>query len=191
MKIEFSEKFQIFIFKVFNMKKIVRLTERDLARIVNRVIKEQIESNQLNSPKGQQTKKIGEFFNKYYKTNLPLDGNWMNPEFNKTMEKYLKEKGIPVYVCKKGDGYCDDDYAGEVTTKEVNKYYDILKQDMSKLGMSLSSSKDTSAKFNTTNDRSYDYKLENGKYYYTAKGQNKWIEAKGKGLESIKTKIKF
>jgi len=47
------------------------------------------------------------------------------------------------------------------------------------------------SKINTTNDRSYDYKLENGKYYYSKKGQNKWIEAKGKGLESIKSKIKF
>jgi hypothetical protein len=46
-------------------------------------------------------------------------------------------------------------------------------------------------KINTTNDRSYDYKLSGGKYYYSAKGQNKWIEAKGKGLESIKSKVKF
>ena len=49
----------------------------------------------------------------------------------------------------------------------------------------------TTSKINTTNDRSYDYKLENGKYYYSKKGLNKWIEAKGKGLESIKTKVKF
>ena len=46
-------------------------------------------------------------------------------------------------------------------------------------------------KINTTNDKSYDYKLSNGKYYYSTKGQNKWIEAKGKGLESIKSKVKF
>ena len=46
-------------------------------------------------------------------------------------------------------------------------------------------------KINTTNDRSYDYKLSGGKYYYSAKGQNKWVEAKGKGLESIKSKVKF
>jgi hypothetical protein len=46
-------------------------------------------------------------------------------------------------------------------------------------------------KINTTNDRTYDYKLSNGKYYYSLKGQNKWVEAKGKGLEDIKTKIKF
>jgi len=46
-------------------------------------------------------------------------------------------------------------------------------------------------KINTTNDRSYDYKLSGGKYYYSAKGQNKWVEAKGKGLQSIKSKVKF
>ena len=46
-------------------------------------------------------------------------------------------------------------------------------------------------KINTTNDKSYDYKLSNGKYYYSTKGQNKWIEAKGKGLDAIKSKVKF
>jgi hypothetical protein len=46
-------------------------------------------------------------------------------------------------------------------------------------------------KINTTNDRTYDYKLSGGKYYYSLKGQNKWIEANGKGLESIKSKINF
>jgi len=33
--------------------------------------------------------------------------------------------------------------------------------------------------------------LSNGKYYYSTKGQNKWIEAKGKGLDAIKSKVKF
>ena len=46
-------------------------------------------------------------------------------------------------------------------------------------------------KINTTNDKTYDYKLSNGKYYYSLKGQNKWVEAKGNGLNSIKTKVKF
>jgi hypothetical protein len=46
-------------------------------------------------------------------------------------------------------------------------------------------------KINTTNDKSYDYKLSNGKYYYSSKGQNKWTEATGKSLEAIKTKVKF
>jgi hypothetical protein len=46
-------------------------------------------------------------------------------------------------------------------------------------------------KINTTNDRSYDYKLSNGKYYYSKKNENNWIEAKGKGLESIKNNIEF
>ena len=46
-------------------------------------------------------------------------------------------------------------------------------------------------KINTTHDDSYDYKLSGGKYYYSKKNENNWIEAKGKGLEAIKTKIKF
>ena len=46
-------------------------------------------------------------------------------------------------------------------------------------------------KINTTNDRTYDYKLSGGKYYYSKKNENNWIEAKGKGLEAIKSKIKF
>lgn len=46
-------------------------------------------------------------------------------------------------------------------------------------------------KVNTTNDRSYDYKLSGGKYYYSLKNKNNWVEASGKGLESIKSKVKF
>jgi len=46
-------------------------------------------------------------------------------------------------------------------------------------------------KINTTHDDSYDYKLSGGKYYYSKKGQNKWIESKGKSLEAIKSKVKF
>ncbi len=46
-------------------------------------------------------------------------------------------------------------------------------------------------KINTTHDDAYDYKLSGGKYYYSKKGQNNWIEAKEKGLKSIKAKVKF
>lgn len=46
-------------------------------------------------------------------------------------------------------------------------------------------------KINTTNDKLYDYKLSNGKYYYSKKGLNQWVEAKGAGLNNIKTKVKF
>ena len=134
----------------------------------------------LSSYKAQDTKEQAAFFNKYYKLNLPLDGNWTNVDFNNTVGRYLKEKNIPIWVCKKGDGYCNDDDAGQITTKENIK--SAMEQDSGKLQTS---------KINTTNDRSYDYKLENGKYYYSLKGQNKWVEATGKGLESIKTKVKF
>ncbi len=46
-------------------------------------------------------------------------------------------------------------------------------------------------KINTTNDKSYDYKFSDGKYYYSKKNENNWVEAKGKGLEAIKSKVKF
>ena len=53
-------------------------------------------------------------------------------------------------------------------------------------------------KINTTFDKAYDYKFENGKYYFKGKEKTQyankypnWVEATGKGLESIKSKIKF
>jgi hypothetical protein len=138
----------------------------------------------LSSRLGQMTKQESEFFNKYYKLNLPVDGNWLNPEFNKTMGRYLKEKNIPIWVCKKGDGYCSDDGedAGHVTTQEIKRFNDAIAQDTAKLQV---------GKINTSHDKSYDYKLENGKYYYSLKGQNKWVESTGNSLLSIKTNVKF
>jgi hypothetical protein len=54
------------------------------------------------------------------------------------------------------------------------------------------------AKINTTNDRAFDYKLENGKYYFKGKKTGayasrfpNWVEATGKGLEGIKANVKF
>ena len=53
-------------------------------------------------------------------------------------------------------------------------------------------------KINTTNDKAYDYKLSGGKYYFKGKDNTtyatkfpNWTEATGKGLESIKSKVKF
>lgn len=53
-------------------------------------------------------------------------------------------------------------------------------------------------KINTTNDKDYDYKLSGGKYYFKGKPNTtsatkypNWTEATGKGLEAIKSKVKF
>ena len=139
------------------------------------------------SPKSMDTKEMAKFLNSYYKINLnaATTGNWSDKDYNETLKKFMEEKGITVWVCKKGDGYCHDDDEGEVTTKEIVK----LKQAM---GIPVKGQPTNGQeKINTTNDKSYDYKLSNGKYYYSLKNQNKWIEAKGKGLESIKTNVKF
>ena len=173
------------------MKKTIRLTESDLTRLVKRIIKEQSTTftpEMLNSPKGQITKQFKQVFNKLYKTNFPLDGNWKVKGYNETMSRYIKDKGLSVYVCKKGDGYCSDDQEGEVTVNgndNTKNLFDLMRADLS------GGNKPQGEKVNTTNDRTYDYKFSNGKYYYSTKGQNKWVEAKGKGLESIKTKVKF
>jgi hypothetical protein len=154
-------------------------------RLEKRMLLEQVLGpERLSSPAGQENKKQSEFFNKYYKLNLPIDGNWLNPEFSKAMERYLKEKNIPIWVCKKGDGYCSNDGEDEgvVTTQEFKRLRDSIAQDSDKL---------QTGKINTTYDKSYDYKLEGGKYYYSVKGKNKWVEATGTGLVSIKTNVKF
>ena len=143
---------------------------------------EALNPNQLNSPKAKDNIRWVKLFNKLYKLNLPTNGDWTNPEFNKTMERYLKEKNIPIWVCKKGDGFCPEGDEGSITTQEIKRLRDSIAQD---------SAKPQTGKINTTHDKSYDYKLENEKYYYSLKGQNKWIEAKGKGLSSIKTNVKF
>lgn len=163
----------------------IRHIQESNQRLEKRMLSEQVLSpERLSSLAGQENKKHSEFFNKYYKLNLPLDGNWLNPEFSKVMGRYLKEKNIPIWVCKKGDGYCSNDGEddGVITTKEIKRLRDSIAQD---------SAKQQVGKINTSHDKSYDYKLENGKYYYSLKGQNKWVEATGDGLLSIKTNVKF
>ena len=122
------------------MKKVIRLTESDLTRLIKKILSEQplkkvLGPERLSSPAGQENKKHSEFFNKYYKLNLPLDGNWLNPEFSKVMGRYLKEKNIPIWVCKKGDGYCSNDGEddGVITTKEIKRLRDSIAQDSAKL----------------------------------------------------------
>jgi len=55
---------------------------------------------------------------------------------------------------------------------------------------------ESTVKINTTNDKNFDYKLDNGKYYYKGKGTMStkypnWVEATGNTLTSIKTKVNF
>ena len=117
---------------LFYMKKIIRLTESDLTRLVKKVIKEQLSAQSLSSPMGEDTKKFQQVFNKLYKTNFKIDGNWEDKRYNETMTRYIKDKGIPPYVCRKGDGYCHDDDDGRVTVKgdDVKKLYDALNDDL-------------------------------------------------------------
>jgi len=163
------------------MKKFI-ITEQEKTNILNlyEIIGEKLSPDNLTSGKAQQTKEYTTFLNNYYKINLPSakTGSWSDKDYNDTFKKFMEEKNIPVYVCKKGDGWCNDNQEGEVGTKDIP----ALKAAMFP---------QQQEKINTINDKSYDYKLSNGKYYYSNKGLNKWIEATGKGLESIRKNVKF
>ena len=165
-------------------KFIITEEEKKTIRSLYEIIGGSMTIDMSNSPKARITREKAEFLNKYYNINLSSSktGNWQDKDYNEYLKKFLEEKQIPVWVCKKGDGYCADDGSqdGEVTTKEM----DALTQAMAQQS-------NQEEKLNTTNDSTYDYKLSNGKYYYSLKGQNKWVEAKGRGLDAIKTKIKF
>ena len=165
------------------------ITEEEKARIKSLYerIGDKLPQGSLNSPKAQVTKRIASFLNSHYKINLlaAKTGSWTDKDYNDTLKKFMEEKGISVWICKKGDGYCHDDDEGEVITKELDKFYD-----------SMSVQPQQTEKINTTHDKNYDYKLVNGKYYFKGKGKLQtrfpnWVEAKGKGLESIQKNVKF
>ncbi len=175
--------------------KTIKLKEQDIHRMVKRVLNEQLSKDQLNSPKSKQAKKFQEVFNSLYKANLPVDGNWKDKKYNELKKKWLEEKGLTVHICKKGDGYCHDDDEGEVTTAEhhVKSVVPLLKKDWMKCcNKGNTQATSTESKINTTHDKSYEYKLENGKYYFKSKAKYPdWVESTGKGLESIKKNVKF
>ena len=165
------------------MKRFI-ITEEEKKHIMGLYEKvgEKLTPEMLQSRKAQFTKKVASFLNSYYKIKLgaATTGSWTDQDYNNTLKKFMEEKGIKVWICKKGDGWCDPANEGEVSTKETEKFYQAINPQYNQ-----------QEKINTSNDRKYDYKLSNGKYYYSLKGQNKWVEAKGNGLNSIKTKVKF
>lgn len=307
------------------MKFIITEEEKNRIRGLYEMVGDKLSPQALQSPKAQGIKKQSTFLNQYYNMNLSsaTTGSWTDKDFNDTLKKFMEEKGVPVHICKKGDGYCADGDEGEVTTKEMGKLnqamgflqedksdtfldqfarlYGVPVEDVSNINFSSGQTQmdiakntlmgslkkptfeyarergildrllqellsfykgetglkgsvseeqklwlndfikvlqtikpqienyaqglpqekvsvkvgDTNyvpstevlqtvksdlygslqglpqEKINTTNDRTYDYKLSGGKYYYSLKGQNKWVEANGAGLESIKSKVNF
>jgi hypothetical protein len=178
------------------MKKIVKLTERDLTRIVRRVINEGLygKSNiiiEQSTNSGNELEKI--LISKFVDENQPRIGvEYKDPSirddfFNEYSSEYQS------WLAKNGFKMSDINLESGVDQSRLSQISNLIKQkgwDRAVAAKKLDMSKQQD-KINTTNDRTYDYKLSNGKYYYSLKGQNKWVEAKGKGLEHIKTKIKF
>jgi peptidoglycan hydrolase-like protein with peptidoglycan-binding domain len=85
---------------------ITRLTERDLSRIVRRVINEQDENDIL---------KVQKSLNKVW-TNVKIkEDGIMGPETKKTIEKYQKQMGMPV--------------TGNIDDKVKTKLFRLLEDD--------------------------------------------------------------
>ena len=68
------------------------ITEEEKKQILS--LYEQQTEVDVNSPKGSEAKLWKEFFNLYYRMDLPIDGDWSTPEFNNTLKKYFEEKGF-------------------------------------------------------------------------------------------------
>jgi hypothetical protein len=172
------------------MKKFI-ITEEDKKHIIG-LYEENInnlpdlEPDRLSSKNAELTKKQQEILNKTYPDlNISVDGNWRDKSFNDAVEKFIKDNGgIPSY-CKTGDGYCPkgDDGVVYTTDRKINM---LLNGETD-----VESETNSDVVINFTNDGKYDYKLSNGKYYYRAKGDEEWIDAKGKGLAAIKKIVKF
>ena len=102
------------------------------------ISEDNLASDRLKSPKGKETKEMANFFNKHYKMNIPLDGNWKNPEYIKAMQRFTTEHKISVWTCRKGDGYCSDEQAGEIVVRDKDaraKFNRILNNRLLKMIM--------------------------------------------------------
>ena len=67
----------------------IKLTESQLKRLTEGLLS----NEELNSPKGNEAKLWKQFFNVYYRMNLPIDSDWSTPDFNNAMKQYIDEKG--------------------------------------------------------------------------------------------------
>jgi hypothetical protein len=177
------------------MKRIL-ITEEEKNRIITLYEKvgEKLPSERLDSKYAEKTKKIASLLNKHYNINLKTanDGDWWSKEYNDTLVKFLKEKGRPVNICKAGDKYCGENEDGVV-------YSDVRIETLfNNTGTTGNTGTTTTGKINTTFDKNYDYQFYNDKYWFKGKQNTpagkkypNWIEATGKGLESIKKNVKF
>ncbi len=127
----------------------------------------------LNSPVFEYTKKTAAFLNSYYNINLPAanTGNYNDKDYNDTLKKFMEEKGIEVYICKKGDGYCNDMDEGLVTTKDKDKLFQVMPIKSDQQQNTTNNTQTTTApiqaefKFEYPNDKNYRYAHHQGKWF--------------------------
>ena len=130
-----------------------------------------------NIPEFEYTKKVAAFLNSYYNINLPAanTGNYNDKDYNDTLKNFMEEKDIPVWICKKGDGYCNDMDEGIVTTKDLDKLFKEMPiksdQQQNTTTQQTNNTQNTTApiqaefKFEYPNDKNYRYAYDQGKWF--------------------------
>jgi hypothetical protein len=145
------------------MKRLI-ITEEDNRHIkgLYETIGVKLGQEQLNSPKAQNTKKFATALNTYYKIKLgaATTGQWTDKDYNDTLKRFMDEKKIPVWVCKKGDGYCHDEDEGQITAgaNDVRRLYD----EISKISSVQENPNESWLTF--PGDKNYQYQKQNNKW---------------------------
>jgi peptidoglycan hydrolase-like protein with peptidoglycan-binding domain len=160
----------------------IKLTESDLKKTVKKVLKEDpaplpnMENVSLGKVKAVQQALVNAG---YYIGNTGDNEDGVDGIFGKNTRaaviKYQGDNGI------KQTGNVGTITSGKLGVSPLTSGNPSQPQNNGKVGDSNSQ--------NTTYDKNYDYKKENGQYYYKLKSSDKWILSTGKNKDAIASKV--
>lgn len=160
----------------------IKLTESDLKKTVKKVLKEDpaplpnMENVSLGKVKAVQQALVNAG---YYIGNTGDNEDGIDGIFGKNTRaaviKYQRDNGI------KQTGNVGTITSGKLGVSPLTSGNPSQPQNNGKVGDSNSQ--------NTTYDKNYDYKKENGQYYYKLKSSDKWILSTGKNKDAIASKV--
>jgi hypothetical protein len=160
------------------MKKIIKLTESDLARIINRVISE----SKNNTKRFQLTEQV-------YQFQKVVQGPQGDPY------QYATNAGGEYFYARKGsNNWIKQTKEQGINAIKTKIYGEKAASDKSWYDAQIPSNQSQQSQFKDIRQGSqndpYQYAKKDGKYFYAKKGTQNWIEqTKEQGINAIKTKI--